>query len=33
MEEALGFDKVPSQKIFSHFKRERLIIELLEEIL
>jgi transposase len=30
--EALGFDKVPSHQTFSHFKRERLTIELLEEI-
>lgn len=29
---ALGFDKVPSHQIFSHFKRERLTIEFLEEI-
>jgi len=29
---ALGFDKVPSHQTFSHFKRERLRIELLEEI-
>lgn len=30
--EALGFDKVPSHQTFSHFKRERLSLELLEEI-
>ena len=30
--EALGFDKIPSHQTFSHFKRERLTIELLEEI-
>ena len=29
---ALGFNKVPSHQTFSHFKRERLTIELLEEI-
>lgn len=29
---ALGFDKVPSHQTFSYFKRERLTIELLEEI-
>lgn len=29
---ALGFDKVPSHQTFSHFKRERLTIELLEEV-
>ena len=29
---ALGFDKIPSHQTFSHFKRERLTIELLEEI-
>jgi len=29
---ALGFDKVPSHQTFSHFKRERLTIELLEKI-
>jgi len=30
--EALGFDKIPSHQTFSHFKRERLTIDLLEEI-
>ena len=29
---ALGFNKVPSHQTFSHFKRERLIIEILAEI-
>ncbi len=29
---ALGFNKVPSHQTFSHFKRERLTIELLENI-
>ncbi len=29
---ALGFDKIPSHQTFSHFKHERLTIELLEEI-
>ena len=29
---ALGFNKVPSHQTFSHFKRERLTIEILEEI-
>ncbi|MHA1805708.1 MAG: transposase [Promethearchaeota archaeon] len=30
--EALGFDKILSHQTFSHFKRERLTIELLEDI-
>lgn len=30
--EALGFDKIPSHQTFSHFKRERLTIELLDDI-
>ena len=29
--EAFGFDKVPSHQTFSHFKRERLTLEFLEE--
>jgi len=29
---ALGFDKIPSHQTFSHFKRERLTIEFLEDI-
>jgi len=29
---ALGFDKIPSHQTFSYFKRERLTIEILEEI-
>ena len=29
---ALGFNKVPSHQTFSHFKRERLTVEFLEEI-